>query len=256
MSERRGYHQWPMSVAAVDRPAECVRRFTFRADEFATMPRLGVDESFGLMMPLAGKQFVMPDAGRLNARSAIQAMPEETRPEMRWYSIRALDAERGELTADVVLHGDSGPGSAWAARAESGEIVGFRSGAAEYVAPLAGENQLLIADETAVPALAAIADSLADTSGVEAIIEIPDQRYLAELDLPIPLTVLRRGNQPPGRMALDRLVESPPADVRSAWVCGESGMVTGLRRHLVTAAGLDRRSVHFSGYWKVGRARL
>jgi NADPH-dependent ferric siderophore reductase len=39
-----------------------------------------------------------------------------------------------------------------------------------------------------------------------------------------------------------------------AWVAGEAGAVTRIRRHLVTRAGLDRRQVAFMGYWRRGVA--
>jgi NADPH-dependent ferric siderophore reductase len=39
-----------------------------------------------------------------------------------------------------------------------------------------------------------------------------------------------------------------------AWIAGESGVVTGLRRALVRDLGLDRRQVAFMGYWRRGVA--
>jgi NADPH-dependent ferric siderophore reductase len=39
-----------------------------------------------------------------------------------------------------------------------------------------------------------------------------------------------------------------------AWIAGESGVVTGLRRHLVKDLGIDRRQVAFMGYWRRGVA--
>lgn len=39
-----------------------------------------------------------------------------------------------------------------------------------------------------------------------------------------------------------------------AWIAGESGVVTGLRRHLVKELGMDRRQVAFMGYWRRGVA--
>lgn len=39
-----------------------------------------------------------------------------------------------------------------------------------------------------------------------------------------------------------------------AWIAGESSVVTGLRRHLVTGLGMDRRQVAFMGYWRRGVA--
>jgi NADPH-dependent ferric siderophore reductase len=41
-----------------------------------------------------------------------------------------------------------------------------------------------------------------------------------------------------------------------AWLAGEAGVVTGLRRHLLREAGFDRRSVAFMGYWRKGREAL
>jgi NADPH-dependent ferric siderophore reductase len=38
-----------------------------------------------------------------------------------------------------------------------------------------------------------------------------------------------------------------------AWLAGEAGLVTGLRRHLLREAGFDRRAVAFMGYWRRGR---
>lgn len=39
-----------------------------------------------------------------------------------------------------------------------------------------------------------------------------------------------------------------------AWLAGESGVIRTLRRHLVSERGLDRESVAFMGYWRLGRA--
>ena len=39
-----------------------------------------------------------------------------------------------------------------------------------------------------------------------------------------------------------------------AWIAGESGLVTGLRRVLVKDLGVDRRQVAFMGYWRKGVA--
>lgn len=39
-----------------------------------------------------------------------------------------------------------------------------------------------------------------------------------------------------------------------AWLAGEAGAITGLRRHLVRERGVDRKQVAFMGYWKLGRS--
>ena len=63
------------------------------------------------------------------------------------------------------------------------------------------------------------------------------------------LLVLRRG---------DRRARDPPRRRTYAglyaWIAGESGVVTTLRRHLVRELGMDRRQVAFMGYWRRGVA--
>ena len=39
-----------------------------------------------------------------------------------------------------------------------------------------------------------------------------------------------------------------------AWLAGEAGVIKTLRRHLVSELGIDRTSVAFMGYWRLGRA--
>jgi NADPH-dependent ferric siderophore reductase len=53
------------------------------------------------------------------------------------------------------------------------------------------------------------------------------------------------------------LWEVPPESPHGhwyAWLAGEAGTITGLRRHLVKGLGIDRKCVSFMGYWKIGRA--
>jgi NADPH-dependent ferric siderophore reductase len=50
--------------------------------------------------------------------------------------------------------------------------------------------------------------------------------------------------------------EATLSTVDYAWACGESGLATGVRRHLVKDRGVDRKAIMFSGYWKVGSARM
>jgi iron complex transport system ATP-binding protein len=40
----------------------------------------------------------------------------------------------------------------------------------------------------------------------------------------------------------------------SAWLAGEAGAITAIRRILVGELGVDRRAVAVMGYWRAGRA--
>jgi NADPH-dependent ferric siderophore reductase len=54
----------------------------------------------------------------------------------------------------------------------------------------------------------------------------------------------------------DAIWEVPDAPAEGApvyaWLAGEAAVIRGLRRHLVTQRGMDRRSVAFMGYWRRG----
>ncbi|GEL96412.1 hypothetical protein CCO02nite_30700 [Cellulomonas composti] len=55
---------------------------------------------------------------------------------------------------------------------------------------------------------------------------------------------------------VDHETQSPMRDAAPvyAWLAGESAVIRGLRRHLVTERGIDRKAVAFMGYWRHGRA--
>ena len=138
-------------VVAVRDLGTATRRLTIAADTLRTFERSGPDEYVGLLMPERGARLVMP-ADRPDPRAAVAAMPEGERPALRWYTIRAHRPEAGEIDVDVVRHGDSGPGSAWACRVGVGDEVGVRSAGSVYAGWRPGDAaavdrvQLLVAD--------------------------------------------------------------------------------------------------------------
>ncbi len=133
---RDTFEQFPMTVTAVRTLSEPVRRITFQAPEFGQYTPSGPDEYFALIFPARpGQAVVMPNADRVNVRTTVAQIPEAQRPQMRWYTVRALRPDAGEIDVDIVVHGDSGPGSAWALRAAPGDRVGFRASDSCYRAP-------------------------------------------------------------------------------------------------------------------------
>ncbi|OLF18156.1 hypothetical protein BU204_07840 [Actinophytocola xanthii] len=259
VAERAVYDQFRMTVHAVTDLSEHLRRVTFRAPELTRHETNGPDEYFGLLMPPPGHAAVtMPSADRLNVRQAIRALPEDQRPDLRWYTIRRLRREVGEIDVDIVLHGDAGPGSRWAGAARPGHEVGFRAGTATYAPPEGARHRLLAADETALPALAAILESgQAAPEGTEphVFVEVPDESYRQPVAADVPVSWLYRGGDEPGSRLLPAVRAASLPVVDYAWLCGESALASGLRRHLVRDRGVDRRRILFSGYWKLGQAR-
>lgn len=244
---RAVYDQFEMVVVGVTDLSEHLRRVTFHAPELTSFRLTGPDECFGLLVPPADRPLVMPSEDRINVRTAIRALPEDERPDLRWYTIRAHRHEQAQIDVDFVLHGDAGPGTRWAVRVTAGQRVGFRAGGSSYQG---SGTVLLAADETALPALGAI---LEQDTPAHVFAEVPDESY--RVPLAADVTWVYRGANAPGSAVLPVISAAELSTVDYAWVCGESGLVTGVRRHLVRERGLDRRSVMFTGYWKTGAAR-
>lgn len=257
--DRSFYDQWTATVTEVIDVAACVKRITLHAREFTFFTPNAPDEYFGLIIPPVGAPLTMPNVSRMDVRAAIAAIPEPTRPYLRFYTIRHHRPVMGEIDVDIVTHGDAGPGSAWALSVSAGDRCGYRVGSGAYVPPKQGEHHLLIADETALPAVAAIADALRTDSTthnrVTALVELPDDGHATDYTPPFASTTLYRGHNVPGSALLPALPSMDLPPLTYAWVCGESALATGARRHLVKTLNMPRRNVMFSGYWKRGVAR-
>ncbi|WP_053118970.1 siderophore-interacting protein [Pseudomonas sp. P1.31] len=101
----------------------------------------------------------------------FKAMIVDRRPAMRTYTIRHLRAEQGEVDIDFVLHGETGPASRWALRAQPGDSMQILApdrrfsandaGGFEWKPPQVLNQVLLVADGTALPAAMGILDLLA-----------------------------------------------------------------------------------------------
>ncbi len=163
-------------------------------------------------------------------------------------------------------------------------------GGIDFHPPAHAECLLLGGDETAVPAIAAILSGLPADAVGEALLEVPATDDVLPLAAPAGMRVtwlardgaahgdrlvpaLRQatrrifGDRPAGPATEledvdvdhDVLWEVPDEPVTDAgrcyaWLAGEAAVIKTLRRHLVGECGVDRRSVAFMGYWRLGRA--
>ena len=227
------------------------------------------------------------------------ALHPRDRGHLRTYTARRLIASNDELVVDFVLHlddaGRGGPATVWAAQARPGDRLTLLGpnrehpdpGGAEWRPPRPADGQrqqvLLVGDETALPAIASILETLPEQYAGDALVELPCMAdaqpirsasgvrvtYLSRNDRPrgVPtletLTALLGPADPPGAHAdpepeIDELWETPEAIPTAeglyAWVAGEASVVREVRRSLVGPYGVDRRQVAFMGYWRQGRA--
>lgn len=176
-------------------------RFVFSGPEVGQMHTLAPDQRIKVLLPAPdGSPPNLPTQGDWHA--SLRALDKAKRPPMRTYTIRELRAEVGEVNVDFVLHGESGPASAWATHAQPGDCVQLVApnaafpgdpGGYEWRPPTAVHHVLLIGDETALPAIAGIVERLAGREAppvVQAFVEIPTPQDALPLSCG-PLTSLR-----------------------------------------------------------------
>jgi NADPH-dependent ferric siderophore reductase len=167
-------------------------------------------------------------------------------------------------------------------------------GGIDFVPPERTDRLLLAGDETAAPAIAVILEQLPRDARGTAIVELPSARDIGYLPAHPGVQVhavirehrdhgealvhavqqaaarLSAGTAPAtefDEIDVDReILWEVPRNERGgaaldispiyAWLAGESAAITTLRRHLVRDRGIDRRSVAFMGYWRIGRSEV
>jgi len=252
-------------LATVDRIVAVtpgVRRLTFTGDDVATYRSIAPDQFLYLLLPPPGR----PDVriGRdFDWIEDCYARPDDERPVGAHYTVRRHRPAAAELDVDVVLHDHPGPASAWAASARPGDEVALWGPRAAFDPPEGTDAFLLVADETGVPAAAAILEHLADQGfggRVRLVAEVagPEEEQplateAARAGLGVDVTWLHRHGEPPG--VSSRLVDavcgaSLPGRAPYVWGGGESRAMTGVRRHVRRVLGLPRERVSLTPYWR------
>ncbi|MFE9727767.1 siderophore-interacting protein [Streptomyces sp. NPDC005794] len=230
------------SVVGVRRLTARMVRITLAGDGVGDFHYAGPDHLVRLFLPVSD-DLQLPTGS--DWWTELQAMPEERRPVVRNYTVRRIDHVRRRLDIDFALHGDSGPASAWAGTAEPGDRIGILSDGARYQAGDA-DWQLLIGDETALPAIASMLEGA--RTPVHTLLEVKDEQDV--LDLAGEATWLYRSGSP-GSRTVEALRALPfPPGTPYVWVAGESTLATSVRRYLVNERGVDKQQIYFCGYWR------
>ena len=256
----------PVTLTANRRIRPRLHRLTFYAEAFRTYTLSGPDEFFGLVMPRAEQEFTPFPVDGINLRSAVSAIDEERRPDLRWYTIRALHPEEATIDVDVVTHGDSGPGSRWILRAQPGDTAGFFT-CNEMWRPTEAA-QLLVADASALPALRHILSYQEEhdpaklgSTDVVAVVTSDDEVEPGLTDRWESRVRSMRVLRTEPHKEADSVVATLKADYAGAptpgyvWVSGEGDLAKKVRGLVVRDWGLSSDDVTWVPYWFYGRAR-
>lgn len=163
-----------------------------------------------------------------------------------------------EVDLDFVLHGDEGPASAWADRARVGDQLAVAGPRGSRLVPEGIGRLILVADETALPAVSRWLRLRPRDVGVVALLDVADDSvttYLDDVDRTGVTAHWLTGHAPAALEAALRAL-GPLAERDYVALAGEATTLVPLRRYLRRELGLPREQVSASGYWRRGVVAL
>lgn len=242
-------------------------RITVAGPELEAISPMGFDQWFRMFIPQPGQSALrLPSATSNLWYAQYKLMSKDTRPIVRNYTIReyrhAGNGQFGdavEIDIDFASHGELGPASAWADTAAVGDEVAFLDEGLIYNPTPDAQWQLLVGDESALPAIVGILRSAPKDLCAEVFIEMPhaDDAQAVDVGDGVNIHWLVRADSDarPGALALRTVREAVlPAGPSYTFVGGESDLATGLRRHLVSERKFPKTDISFTGFWRHGHA--
>jgi NADPH-dependent ferric siderophore reductase len=221
-------------------------RFTLTHPGFAD---LGVEEP-GEILTLGwsdpGERLHLPGLG--------WRFPAGVEQHWRNYTVRLVRPEAEEVDVDFFLHGPGGRASEWAEAAAEGDEIGFAGPRTHWVPDAEAAWTLLVADETGLPALLAILETLPAGHPVVAVAEIQDRDEVQPVDCRADLDLrwVVRGAAAPGTSPVlagavrDLELPDGPGQV---WGGGEAMAMRAVRAH-IRGSGVELAGMRVLGYWK------
>lgn len=262
-------------VRAVSRPTPRFARVTFGGGDLGDYSALGPGEFLYVLLPPPGRNELTVD--RDFTWDGLKSLPGEERPRGAYYTVREHRPEKAELDLDFLLHSGGKESKApdrdeailedsasrWAARAKPGDPAALWGPRTLYEPPADTAWRLLVADETGLPAVAAILWSLPEGARASAVLQVADESEEQRLDSAgeVEITWLHHADarasapareEPPlvGAVRALRFPETAPGEAVYVWGAAESAPVTALRRHLRKERGLGNRSLSLTPYWQ------
>lgn len=279
---RDGAEVFTAEVTANKEIAPHVREVTFYAPELSSFQVTGPDEFFGLLMPQHGQKYSpIPPRTTGSIRGHVASLPDETRPDLRWYTIRHLNWHESTLSTQIATHGvrdatkASGPGLRWALSAKPGDRVGIvaanglwhRPSCAPFKRPA---PQLLIGDATSAPSILGILEFLEEFHPEEltqthvvvvsesAADHPPELRHWKSRVASMDNVYADYGDHVSALLhclTCKHRVEQTLNDVRYVYACCESALAKQALTFAKEELGLNSKNIFWSPYWIQGRAR-
>lgn len=202
------------------------------------------DEAFLLVVP-------HPETGELIFPDQV-ADDADPYAYSRWYTVRRYDAERHQVTLDVVVH-ETGLATRWAQEAAPGDPVAISSTRSWYELPHDATWQLLFGDIASLPAISRIVEQTPADVRTWVAVEIPDpadaQALGADVTWEHNRRLATRGSDLAQMVARAEL----PEGTGYVYVAGEAAATRDARKNLRRERGLGKESYGVIGYWRVDK---
>ncbi|MGY0559231.1 MULTISPECIES: siderophore-interacting protein [unclassified Luteimonas] len=226
-----------------------MRRIVVGGPELEGFHSASPDDHIKVFFPNAEGEFVTPTAGPNGP-----VFPEGKTPSpARDYTPRHYDTAAGTLAIDFVLHGD-GAASNWAGNAKPGDPLAFGGPRGSFVVAPDFEHYVMVADESALPAIARWLEEMPAGQKATALIEIPEdadrQQLVTQADADI--TWLPRNGATPASSTLleEALAGLAPEGDTFWWIACESARARRMRISLTEQRNVPKDWIRATGYWK------
>ena len=233
-----------VEVIRVEVLSPAMRRITFKGDEL---------EGFTPETPASYIKLIFPEPGQ---SEPLRPLPDAPRPKaMRTYTPLAIRPDVHEVDVDFVLHGE-GPASTWAGQAAVGQVIYLMGPGPGYALDTSAAQHLLIADDSALPAIENILAVLPATANVHLLVEVisADEERPLQSAAQLVTQWLPRGTDHrdaglPLERALRALQTVPPGT--KIYLACEAAAMRRIRKLLQDELGVDRQHIVGRGYWKL-----
>lgn len=240
-----------VEVAARELLTPSMLRMTFTGPDLAAFQSTGTgDEYLRLFFPQEESgEVVLPiidEQGRWSY--------QDGKPPVRCatYTVRRFDAERLALDVDIVLH-EGGIAASWAKAAEPGSPMIINRPRGLYAPPADTAWQILMADETGIPALARLLEQTPAHLDSRVVIEVAAASHRQPLPTHPRVTVTwldgsGNGIGPSRLDAAFAVIDLPPGP-GYIWVAGEQKPVRAIRRRVKAEHRLPPERHKLVAYW-------
>lgn len=229
-----------------------LQRITLHSEEFAGWITTVPDQFITFIFPRKNRK--QPAVERDFTWDQWNLMPVDEQPAASNYTVRFWYPDRNEVVVDMVLHEGSSAGCDWARASEPGDKLAIWGPRVAFDPPADTEWLLLFGDDTALPGIGVILETLPANQRAVVVVEVDSEAD----QVPFPVDdridvqwLYRNGSNPAASKQLVESVQalSIPEAPGYAWGGGEVRIMNAIGKYLRRTVGFRPTDVCAVGYW-------